>query len=329
MISGSAAVQFYLGREASVEEPPNWPEIQREGLLGFALEHCRARGLAVPEDIRLLWLRSLAFEMRCRQVLEQISELRVPVLVFKGCSLTFHLYPRPGLRACGDIDLAARPEHWPALRSGLEKLEFQEIARGQFHRGVVGVDLHEHPLHQLTELIGPKSREWWRDARPLWEDRPFLRRLSLEHEFILTLLHASKHAFSRAGWVVDVALLAQRADPDSLAEAVTHYRARRQLAYAKHCLNNWFEWNFPTQLQAVAWTRLTRLEKRFLKVVLERRAPDFLGMLTPLGSADNPYRALRYLLRSLYPTNARFWQRSRELLGMADTWRKLVASSES
>lgn len=328
MIPGSAAVKAFLGRDLGVEQEPVWSDIQREGLLGFGVEHWRTHGRAVPDDVRLAWIRSVAFELRCRQTLEQISKCEIPIIVFKGCSLASYAYPRPGLRSFGDIDLAAAPEHWPILRKNLGLMGFREYSPAQFSNQGLAIDLHSHPLHQLTGLVGPKSKEWWALARPLWPEFPSLLRLTLEHEFVLTLFHASKHAFSRAGWVIDAALLAQIGEPDRLADAVRHFKVRRQLAYTQYCLQSWFDWRFPEPLQESRFPRLMKWEKSFLKLVLERRAPDYLGMLTPLSSAHNLQAALGYLVRTLYPDKTQLLQRTKQLLGMARTWKGLHSGSQ-
>ena len=114
-----------------------------------------------------------------------------------------------------------------------------------------------------------------------------------------------------------MALLAQRVDPERLAEAVHRYRARRQLAYAAECLDRWFGQTLPAGLVAVAPYRWNFLERRFMQLVLARKAPDFLGMLTPLSSAPNLWSALHYLRQTLYPKGTPRWQRSKQLLAMA------------
>ena len=53
--------------------------------------------------------------------------------------------------------------------------------------------------------------------------------------------------------------------------------------------------------------------------VLNRTAPDFVGMLTPVRSAHSSWAALKYLASALYPASIPRWQRTQQLWGMLRT----------
>lgn len=313
------AVRELLGLNPGAESVWDWQALRREGLLCLAVDRLIRQGQAVPEPERQTYIQAVAFEMRCRHALTEISQAAaVEVLTFKGCALAFGLYPRPGLRSFGDIDLAVRPEDWSSMVATLQGLGYvQGPVECMFSRQALQVDLHRHPLHQLTQLVGPRSREWWSSALPLGVGRTL--RLAHEHEFVLGLFHSAKHSFSRAAWILDLALLARQTNPDPLVAAVRRFRVERQLAYAAECLDRWFGAEFPAPLAALANRRWNFVEKRFVRLVLERRAPDFLGMLTPLSSAADPVSGLRYLAGALYPSGVPFFQRSLQLWDMLRT----------
>ena len=322
LMSGYSSVGALLGENgAGEEDEPDWVSLHREGLLGLAVDHAIRNQREVPDKLRHTFMQAVAFEMRCGSVLSEISQAAsgIQTLTFKGCALAFGLYPRAGQRAFGDIDVAVPTRDWPGMVEVLKSLGFAQSVECLFNRDGLVVDLHRHPLHQLADLVGPRALEWWEGLQPLSARTGTAVRLAHEHEFVLALFHGSKHSFSRAGWVVDLALLAQHVDSDRLARAVHRYRAHRQLAYASECLDRWFGLLMPQALSRLASRRWNPVERRFVQLVLQRKAPDFLGMLTPVASAPHPWAALVYLLKTLYPPGTPFLQRSQQLLSMMQT----------
>ncbi len=309
-----------LGGGAPEPAPPaDWPNVRREGLLGVLADAELTAGRALPPDVRDSHLAAVAFELRCRHVLAELgaacTQRGFPLLVFKGCSLATTVYPRPGLRSFGDLDVAVPPESQGALAALLVERGYRPGGDGTFVLEGLSIDVHEHPLQQLQMLVGPSANLWWERL----ESHGPAFRLAFEHEFVLGLLHGAKHAFSRAYWLLDLALLAAHADPACLAEAVRKHRAQQQLSYAAACLERWFGWSLPEEL--TPRPRWNLLERRFMHLVLERRAKDYLGMLTPVSSAYRLSAALRYLRLALYPPGLPFARRSRELLDMlVDAW---------
>lgn len=315
-----SAVAELLGSGWSCETPLDWQTIRREGLLGLSALHQLETGGEVPAEIRLVLNQAVAFEMSCGAILKEVGRAAaargISLLTFKGCALAFGLYPRAGQRAFGDIDLAVRPGDWQATVDMLQEMGFVLSYGCLFTRQGITVDLHRHPLHQLARLVGPRCQEWWESAVPLSERTGPVLRLAHQHEFVLGLFHSAKHSFARSGWVVDLALLAQHVDPSLLCEVVVRYRTTRQLAFAAECLEVWFGQSLPQPLDALASRRWNVAERRFMGLVLQRKAPDFLGMLTPLASAPSLRAGLEYLVGSLYPPGTPVWGRTRQLWEM-------------
>ncbi len=298
----------------------NWQHIQREGLLGLTALHQLESGVELPAEVRSTLNQAIAFEVLCGAILKHVGQAAaargIPLLTFKGCALAFGLYPRTGQRAFGDIDLAVAPGDWEATVDLLGELDFVMSQHCLFNREGITIDLHSHPLHQLTRLVGPRCQEWWAAALPLAERTGPVLRLAHQHEFVLGLFHSAKHSFARSGWVVDLALLASRVDPQLLCDSVVRYRAESQLAFAAECLKVWFGQSLPPPLAALATRHWNPAEQRFLELVLQRKAPDFLGMLTPLASAPSLWAGLDYLARALYPPGVPVWGRTRQLWQM-------------
>lgn len=305
ILGGRAAVTRLLGGASiSPERSVQWDSVYKEGLLGLvAYEQIESRQ-DVPDEIRHLFRQSIAYDLKCRSALNEISRAAwskgIPVLTFKGCSLSNSIYPKPGQRTFGDIDLASPGESLTGLRETLTNLGFHQQDSATYVREQLCLDLHTHPLHQLRSLFARQETSWWDSTARLSEATGETLRLSQSLELALALLHGAKHAFSRAIWTIDIALLAQSLAPAELTETISTYRLTRHYAYADACLREWFDLPLP-QPQKLQRVNLTRLENSFLSRVKRRRAPEFLGMLTPLNSAPNPKAALHYLWASLFP----------------------------
>lgn len=300
----------------------DWQVLRREGLLGLTVDQLLQARQEIPQDVSQLFKQAVVFEMRCGGILCELSRLAaergIEVLTFKGCALAFGLYPRRGQRTFCDIDLAVRPSDHSGMVELLKSLGYHFDDTGhRFTRQGLTLDLHDHPLHQLSDLVGPQSQTWWNYLRPLSERTGLTRRLAHEHEFVLGLFHGAKHSFSRAGWIVDLALLAARLEEETLLRVITDYRLQRHLLCANACLREWFELELPGFPARLLRALPNALERKFLQLVIQRKAPEFLGMLTPLSAAKNVTAAWRYLRSSLYPAGVSPWERTLQLWRMA------------
>ncbi len=324
MMQGYSAVRTLLNHSTiQTETELDWAKVRQEGLLGLVANQFIRDKQSVPQEYYLAFMQSVAFQMRCASELAELSQAAqkrgIQVLTFKGCALAFSTYPRMGQRAFGDIDLAVQPCDWQGMLEVLRDLGFSALTPPVFARDSIVVDLHRHPLHQLAELVGPRSQEWWNEIQPLSQATGSTFRLSTAHEFVLALLHGAKHAFSRAGWLVDIALLSQAPNIQEIANAVQRFRATHQLSYAARCLEAWFGFQLPSELSTLVRKKSNRLETRFVELVIQRRAPEILGMLTPVTSAPSICSAARYLRNSLYPAHIPRWKRTRQLIRMTES----------
>lgn len=317
---GVKAGTLVLAEVIAAREP-----LQREGLWVAALQACLLSGLRPPAEALEELRASVFFELKCKAMLAELARVvyaqQIPVLVFKGCALMIGVYPYPGQRSFGDIDLAVAAEHQSRFRQALSQLGYFVSETGPVARkDGINVDIHTHPLQQLSFALAGNKECWWARSEALGDDFLGLNRNCIEHEFLLALFHGAKHAFSRANWVVDVAVIATRYDPVLLAAAVRSNRAGRHLWLAAVCLDRWFGVCLPQELLTVSRPpgRFSPLNRLFLQLVLERRAPDFLGMFTPLWAISGVAQKLGYLKSVLFPKSVKFSVRSRELVAMVE-----------
>ncbi|MBX3166755.1 MAG: nucleotidyltransferase family protein [Candidatus Eremiobacteraeota bacterium] len=293
-------------------------QLQREGLWVPALQRHLEAGDTLPEDWKRDLITAISWELHCQETLREISEIvgrhSIPLMTFKGCALAFGTYRVRGQRVFGDIDIAVPPRFRRRVQELLEEIGFRAASGATMSRGALSLDLHDHPLHQLS-ILASSHRDWWSEAVPLDPELGPVLRLKNEHEFLLALLHGSKHAFSRANWVVDVLVLAWRGDSEVLAQSVTAYHAGRHLWLASRCLSEWYGAALPPALEAASRPpgALDVFTHWFARLVLARRAPDFLGMLTPVWAIPSPIGRVRYLGRALFPEDSSLCQRLKRL----------------
>ena len=170
----------------------------------------------------LLYLDELA-RIASRFVREGIE-----TIVLKGAALLLTTYPHPALRPMGDLDLlvreadvtraldAARALGYALLRPGVttEVLATNheiELVRTLSDGTRLYLEIHWRlvPRESLIRGADVESRSLWRDALDTGDPAVPARVLAPEDALVFAALHLWRHAFSRAIWLVDVAMLAE------------------------------------------------------------------------------------------------------------------------
>lgn len=300
----------------------DWDALRREGLSGLVIDRMLQLGHPVPDALKVGLRRAMAYQMGCCSALEELSHhCQFPLLTFKGCALAFGVYPRSGQRSFGDIDVAVPVHHWPQLLVCLEDLGWNLTSTGThtltFVRGPVTLDLHRHPLNQLEQLVGPPAQEFWSQASVLSEKTGQTLSLSSEHELVLALLHAAKHAFSKATWLVDIAVLANRLEPEAIQSCLSRFQLHRHWLWSSYLIQHLLGISLSPQ----PTLKPNLLDRYFLDRVVRRSAPDFLGSLTPLAAAPSFSAGAQYLTEAMYPGNSSVFQRTSRLWSMLTSLR--------
>ncbi len=187
-------------------------EARRERTLPIV---CRNLGIACPEEREIL-ARQVRAAHQAREILE-----RVELLPLKGLHLAHRVYPSPGLRDMGDIDLLARPGGLAAADTALralgyapeqDPLRLAESAGGLLHaavyarEGSLPVHLHwrvsnaslPHFMYRIDE------EEIWSGARD---------GAMAPHHLVVTLCeHALKHSWAHLIHLSDIELASRGVD---------------------------------------------------------------------------------------------------------------------
>jgi hypothetical protein len=314
-----------LGRLSVVGAPPPPPGAPLRALLRRAEAErtlpvvCRNAGIPCALESHIL----------CRQVraAHQVREILrgVEALPLKGVYLGHRIYPSPGLRDLGDVDLLVHRAEIPDADRTLRQLGYEpefEAARLAEGRGDLlnAVLYHREdslPVHlhwELSNLSLPHfmyridTEEVWRESRggEMW--RPHL---------LLTLCeHALKHSFSALIHLTDVELVSRGMDWDAAADAARRWGLERPVHYALVLLRD---------LMGVVSPGLDRLRveplgwagRAFLGAARRRRW-DGLSALGLLSMAPGAGGKARFLRETLMPRGE-----AREGLRTRSPWGRL------
>jgi len=126
----------------------------------------------------------------------------VAALVGKGLAAA-RLYPEPGLRPSGDVDLYVRPEHYPRAAAILDRLNGQVSESGLFsvdlHRGAAELDDRGFDeLDRRSEEVGEAG----------------VKVFAPEDHLRLLCLHALRHGMYRPLWLCYIAAALESRPPD-------------------------------------------------------------------------------------------------------------------
>ena len=172
--------------------------------------------------------RAICFLSEVGPVLEALDKAHVRVAVIKGVRVAHTVYPDPGCRLFGDVDLVVHPEDKNVLVRVLreagfvnEYMDYRERWKHDgwganqavhFSRDSFDLDVHLDPLEKDVPSSDPDR--YWRLARKADLGGVVATVFSLEYELCRACLHAHKHAYQALGLLVDVAELSARSELD-------------------------------------------------------------------------------------------------------------------
>lgn len=179
------------------------------GLGWWRMRHASGADAAPAQHLRRIYrqqaIGAAVYGETVRQSAITLQSAGVDPLFFKGWAIA-RLYPTPGLRPCGDIDLCVRPEEYSLAMEALQR-----------SNGGVGLhDLHRgfSPEHLGFSLLNDGELEEIYDhaERVTIGDRS-IRILGPEDHLRLLCFHMFGHGAWRALWLCDVAVALESRPP--------------------------------------------------------------------------------------------------------------------
>jgi hypothetical protein len=213
-----------------------------EGILGLLHARVCATGAArhlppaLVEGLRAGAHRQAATELAQRMELQRlvvaIGTRGLDMLLMKGASLAYDVYPDPAWRVRSDIDLLIRATDRARVRECLEELGFRSepevsgrFATYQFHSARIDVHGVRHLCDVHWKIANPQRfadaipfDELAQAAVPIPALGPDARGLGRAHALWLACVHQVAHHYNRdmLVWGYDVHLLAERLDAADL-----------------------------------------------------------------------------------------------------------------
>lgn len=156
-------------------------------------------GELLHQAFRFLALQARIHETRIQRILRSLRTAGIEPILIKGWSIA-RLYPQPGLRPYGDIDLLVRPEQHLAAARVAAADEFRDCLI-DFHPGAFELaDRSIDDLFSRSQLVQCGDEE--------------VRVLGNEDHFALLAIHLLKHGAWRPLWLCDLGLLLESMSSD-------------------------------------------------------------------------------------------------------------------
>lgn len=159
-------------------------------------------------------------------LLDAFAEAKIQVLVLKGAALSPLLYPEPGLRAFGDMDLLIHRDNLAAAQGVMERAGFRishdrhEGFSTQFLKSLnyvsverlgVAVDLHWHLFAPMYYRRRIPLELFWTHPMPCTPGPRNMMTLAPMPQLLYLCAHAGlHHARLRLVWLYDIARLLER-----------------------------------------------------------------------------------------------------------------------
>ena len=149
-------------------------------------------GRRLRRSYRLHTIQAAVHEHELARTVGLLRSAGIEPLLAKGWAIA-RLYPEPGLRPYGDIDLVVRPDAYAAAKTT------PGVMRGR-------VDLHP----RFNELADRPLDELYRRSRLAALGDVEIRMLGPEDHLRLLCLHLLRHGFWRPTWLCDVGVALDR-----------------------------------------------------------------------------------------------------------------------
>jgi hypothetical protein len=222
----------------------DWQElfqaIANEGLLLVAYRYLKqhpdipALSPTFRQAVRQASLRSLSqmmfFRQRVKKLLAFLGESELDFLVVKGPAVAHTIYPEPGLRLYGDLDLVVRESDWAMAHQLLSRAGFRQMQTTPDHpeisehpprfaaRMVIYEQVYIHPTDRMTVEVhyddilnaGLASKDvegfWQRAVIAELEGVP-VKVMCLEDQLVHLCMHIHYHGYNRLNALTDIAFL--------------------------------------------------------------------------------------------------------------------------
>lgn len=269
------------------------------------------RNLRIPCDLeRSILGRQLLARHQAREI-----EPELEVIPLKGLDLAHHLYPAPGMRDMGDLDLLVRRSSVREADAVLRRLGYEPefppetIVGGTLNAALYGregslpVHLHWHVSNASLPhfMYRVDMEEIWGDAQK--------GRMAPHHRFVTLCEHALKHSFAELIHLTDLDLASRGVDWSLVEETSERWGLGRAVYFALVLLRD-VAGRVAPGLERLGSPRLDWAGRLFLSLARGRRS----NALSALGFMSMTREKGRFIRETLLPPS-REGLRTRSLAG--------------
>ena len=249
----------------------------------------------------------VAWELQWRgwaRLLSALGENGIPVLILKGAALALQVYPQPGLRPMGDLDILVKDSNVSRAIDLLESLGYRpkaplgerrrRLVHGEnFYGGPFGeADLHWHLYPSRTHM--GQDPDWWAEAQSFRVGDQEASSLGASDQLVHVLGHGLVWSPTPGHrWVADAAMLL-RSGAVNEARVVAAARRSRVLAAVREGLGVLVEIGISEELTTTAANLLRALDAE--TITRRERFEHALEMRREVFTiaGEMPVYALRY-----------------------------------
>jgi hypothetical protein len=291
------------------------------GLLYRRLKRCPPGSVPIPILRRLhnktLEIATASKELQglAQSISKRFHQEGVDTMALQGLSL-LNLYPDPGLRPLGDMDILVKPSdrnRIPLLLAelgfGVPDPEYPNI----FYNNRHWLDIHSHALN--LDRVNTRRYLFPSDLTLLWESAT-LQAENSSHlliadprdNVVLLSAHALKHAYSRLIWLVDLhesilkLVASDKNGWDAMVSRAQRWHQEKSVLYGLIMLQGTFGFNSPKWvLKTLGIHRLTAAEKYLLRLKRKGFTSSLWCPLMNLFSIKGIGNRLKFGWENLFP----------------------------
>ncbi len=225
------------------------------------LEELRALSIGTAIQNNHLWRQLI-------RLTERLEAAQIPVIPLKGLVLARTVWGSLEFRPSCDLDLLVRPEDVERAITQVYELGFEpnddpvagwlpEQIRIEYEQQFwsettqTGLDLHWR-LHLPGYRIAPNDAQIWERSRFGELDGQPFRTLEFADNLMFLVMHAAKHEWAAARWLVDIAQLLRPGDVDwdALSRRSREWSMRRMWHTTLQVCATWLQLDFPAAVAA-------------------------------------------------------------------------------
>ena len=289
-----------------------YDNLKKFDLLGLLPKPCLNRLQSEFESARNRYL-ALLDEMACLS--SGLGEARTQVMALQGLSLITTLYPDPGLRQLGDVDLMVKPGHEKQLEAILWQAGYRAtdpVYPDLLSKGEILIDIHTHLLNldriKNRRYIFPKDLSpMWERAIPFFQESDAFLRPDPRDNLIALAAHILKHGYSRLIWLVDIHewIIKWARTPEDwkgVVDRARSWRQERPVLYALILVEGIFDLQIPLWVkEGLGLHGLTLFEKHLLRLRLGGFRSKGLTLGLWLCSIEETSEKLKFLKETVFP----------------------------